>query len=41
VQPLGLIPTIVSMGMVYVVVTISMFSNPTLRAIDIRREPVS
>jgi MFS family permease len=41
VQRFGLIPTIVSMGTAYVVVTIGMFFNPTLRAIDIRQEPTA
>ncbi len=41
VQRAGLIPTIVGMGVVYVVVTIGMFFNPALRGMDIRREPVA
>jgi MFS family permease len=41
VQQAGLIPTIVGMGVVYVVVTIGMFFNPALRAMDVRREPVA
>lgn len=38
VQQAGLIPTIVGMGAVYVVVTISMFFNPALRGMDVRTE---
>jgi MFS family permease len=41
VQRAGLIPTIVGMGVVYVVVTIGMFFKPALRGMDVRREPVS
>jgi MFS family permease len=41
VQQAGLIPTIVGMGVVYVVVTIGMFFNPALRGMDVRREPVA
>jgi MFS family permease len=41
VQQAGLIPTIVGMGVVYVVVTIGMFFNPALRGMDIRRAPVA
>jgi hypothetical protein len=41
VQRAGLIPTLVGMGVVYVVVMIGMFFNPTLRGMDIRREPVA
>jgi hypothetical protein len=41
VQRAGLIPTIVGMGVVYVVVTIGMFFNPALRGMDSRREPVA
>jgi MFS family permease len=41
VQRAGLIPTIVGMGVVYVVVTIGMFFNPALRGMDVRAEPVS
>jgi hypothetical protein len=37
----GLIPTIVGMGVVYVVVTIGMFFNPALREMDVRREPAA
>ena len=40
VQQVGLIPTIVGMGAVYVVVTILMFFNPALRGMDVRREPM-
>jgi MFS family permease len=39
VQRAGLIPTIVGMGVVYVVLTIGMFFNPALRGMDVRREP--
>src|SRR5919204_76672 len=38
VQRAGLIPTIVGMGLVYVVVTIAMFFNPALRGMDVRGE---
>jgi MFS family permease len=38
VQRAGLIPTIVGMGVVYVVLTIGMFFNPALRGMDVRRE---
>jgi hypothetical protein len=42
VQQAGLIPTIVGMGVVYVVMTIGMFFNPALRGMDVhRREPVA
>jgi MFS family permease len=41
VQRAGLIPTIVGMGVIYVVVTIGMFFNPALRGMDVRREPVT
>ncbi len=41
VQRAGLIPTIVGMGVVYVVVTIGMFFNPALRGMDVRREPTA
>jgi MFS family permease len=41
VQQAGLIPTIVGMGVVYVVVTIGMFFNPALRGMDVRRGPVA
>jgi hypothetical protein len=41
VQRAGLIPTIVGMGIIYVVVTIGMFLNPALRGIDVRHEPVA
>ena len=41
VQQVGLIPTIVAMGVIYVVVTIGMFFNPALRGMDVRREPVA
>jgi MFS family permease len=41
VQQVGLIPTIVGMGVIYVVVTIGMFFNPTLRGMDVRRVPVA
>jgi MFS family permease len=41
VQGAGLIPTIVGMGVVYVVVVIGMFFNPRLRGMDVRHEPVS
>ena len=40
-QQAGLIPTIVGMGVIYVVVTIGMFFNPALRGMDVRREPVA
>jgi hypothetical protein len=39
VQRAGLIPTIVGMGVVYIVVTIGMFFNPALRGMDVRHEP--
>jgi MFS family permease len=38
VQRAGLIPTIVGMGSVYVLVTIGMFFNPRLQAMDVRRD---
>lgn len=38
VQRAGLIPTIVGMGVVYVVLTIGMFFNRALRGMDVRRE---
>jgi MFS family permease len=38
VQRAGLIPTIVGMGVVYVVVTIGMFFNPAMRGMDVRHE---
>ena len=41
VQRAGLIPTIVGMGVVYVVLTIGMFFNPALRGMDVRREPAA
>jgi MFS-type transporter involved in bile tolerance (Atg22 family) len=41
VQQAGLIPTVVGMGVVYVVVTIGMFFNPALRGMDVRRKPVA
>jgi MFS family permease len=41
VQGAGLIPTIVGMGVVYVVLVIGMFFNPRLRGMDVRHEPVS
>jgi MFS family permease len=41
VQRVGLIPTVVGMGVVYVVVTIGMFFNPALRGMDVRQEPVA
>jgi MFS family permease len=41
VQQAGLIPTIIGMGVIYVVVTIGMFFNPALRGMDVRREPVA
>jgi hypothetical protein len=41
VQQAGLIPTIVGMGVIYVVVMIGMFFNPALRGMDVRREPVA
>jgi MFS family permease len=41
VQAAGLIPTIVGMGVVYVLVVIGMFFNPGLRGMDVRREAVS
>jgi MFS family permease len=41
VQRAGLIPTIVGMGVVYVVVTFGMFFNPALRGMDVGREPVA
>jgi hypothetical protein len=41
VQQAGLIPTIVGMGVVYVVVTIGMFFNLALRGMDIHHEPGS
>ncbi len=40
VQRAGLIPTIVGMGVIYVVVTIGMFFNPALRGMDVRHEQV-
>jgi hypothetical protein len=39
VQGAGLIPTIVGIGVVYVVVTIGLFFNAALRGMDIRHEP--
>lgn len=36
VQRAGLIPTIVGTGVVYIVLTIGMFFNPALRAMDVR-----
>jgi hypothetical protein len=41
VQRAGLIPTIVGMGVAYVVATIGMFFNPALRGMDVRHEPVA
>jgi hypothetical protein len=41
VQRAGLIPTIVGMGVVYVLVTIAMFFNPALRRMDVRHEPAA
>jgi predicted MFS family arabinose efflux permease len=38
-QQVGLIPTIVGMGLVYVVVTVAMFFNRALRQMDVHREP--
>ena len=38
---LGLVPTIVGMGVVYVVATIGSFFNPALRGMDVRHEPVA
>lgn len=40
VQGAGLIPTIVGMGVVYLVVMIGMFFNPGLRGMDVRHEAV-
>jgi hypothetical protein len=41
VQAAGLIPTIVGMGVVYVLVVIGMFFNPRLRDMEARHEAVS
>lgn len=41
VQAVGLIPTIVGMGVVYVAVVIGMFFNPALRGMDVPHEPDS
>ena len=41
VQAAGLIPTIVGMGVAYVLVVIAMFFNPRLRGMDARHEAVS
>jgi|tagenome__1003787_1003787.scaffolds.fasta_scaffold20955586_2 MFS family permease len=41
VQAAGLIPTIVGMGLVYVLVVIAMYFNPALRGMDVRHEAVS
>jgi len=41
VQDVGLIATIVGMGVVYIVVIVGMFFNPALRGMDVRHEPVS
>jgi MFS family permease len=41
VQRAGLIPTVVGMGVAYVVVMIGMFFNPALGGMDVRREPVA
>ncbi len=38
VEAVGLVPTIVGMGAIYVVVTVSMFFNPALRQMDAGRE---
>src|SRR5918999_1696216 len=39
VQRAGLIPTIVGMGVVYIVLTVGMFFNPALRGMDVLHEP--
>jgi MFS family permease len=39
VQSGGLIPTLVGMGVLYVLVVIGMFLNPGLRGMDVRHEP--
>jgi MFS family permease len=41
VQRAGLIPTIVGMGVAYVLVMIAMFFNPALRGMDVRHEPAA
>ena len=41
VQRAGLIPTIVGMGVVYVVLTVGMFFNPALRRMDVLHEPAA
>jgi hypothetical protein len=41
VQGAGLLPTIVGMGVIYVVVVIGMFFNPALRGMDLRHETSS
>jgi MFS family permease len=41
VQRAGLIPTIVGMGVVYVVLTVGMFFNPALRGMDVLHEPAA
>jgi MFS family permease len=41
VQGAGLIPTMVGMGLIYVVVVIGMFFNPALRGMDVHHEAVS
>jgi MFS family permease len=41
VQGAGLIPTIVGMGVVYVLVMIAMFFNPALRGMDVRHKPAA
>lgn len=41
VQRAGLIPTIVGMGVVYVLVMIAMLFNPALRGMDVRHEPAA
>ncbi len=38
VEAVGLVPTIVGMGTIHVVVTVSMFFNPALRQMDAGRE---
>jgi hypothetical protein len=41
VQRLGVVPTVVGMDTAYVLVTVGMFGNPSLRGIDVRHEPIS
>ncbi len=38
VERVGLVPTIVGMGAIYLVVTVGMFFNPALRQMDVGRE---